>query len=147
MFKKKKRKKINVLLLIITNDNDYDWIKSYSSSQEQHFVFLDNYYLIKLIYKLYKAELIANIVFRSWKLFLNNLPIIIQLIYYIVFLSFRADLWPVRTEVGQKVWTWSCNQCPWFCESKSECKLDYNLTIPDSFYTVGLLIPNFNLCL
>ena len=56
MFKKKKRKKINVLLLIITNNNDYDWIKSYSGSQEQHFVFLDNYYLIKLIYKLYKAE-------------------------------------------------------------------------------------------
>ena len=55
--KRKKRKKINVLLLIITNNNDFDWIKSYSSSQEQHFVFLDNYYLIKLIYKLYKAEL------------------------------------------------------------------------------------------
>ena len=61
MFKKKKRKKITVLLLIITNnddDNDDDeWIKSYSCSEEQHFVFLDNYYLIKLIYKLYKAEL------------------------------------------------------------------------------------------
>ena len=45
MFKKKKRKKITVLLLIITNnddDNDDDeWIKSYSCSQEQHFVFLD----------------------------------------------------------------------------------------------------------
>ena len=62
MFKKKKRKKSTVLLLIITNnddDNDDDeWIKSYScTSQEQHFVFLDNYYLIKMIYKLYKAEL------------------------------------------------------------------------------------------
>ena len=60
MFKKKKNKKITVLLLIITNnddDNDDDeWIKSCSCSEEQHFVFLDNYYLIKLIYKLYKAE-------------------------------------------------------------------------------------------
>ena len=58
MFKKKKNKKITVLLLIITNnDDDDEWIKSYSCSEEQHFVFLDNYYLIKLIYKLYKAEL------------------------------------------------------------------------------------------
>ena len=57
MFKKKKNKKITVLLLIITNnDDDDEWIKSYSCSEEQHFVFLDNYYLIKLIYKLYKAE-------------------------------------------------------------------------------------------
>ena len=52
---------MTVLLLIITNnddDNDDDeWIKSYSCSEEQHFVFLDNYYLIKLIYKLFKAEL------------------------------------------------------------------------------------------
>ena len=55
--KRKKWKKINVLLLIITNNDDDEWIKSYSCSQEQHFVFLDNYYLIKLIYKLYKAEL------------------------------------------------------------------------------------------
>ena len=71
MFKKKKSNKITVLLLIITNnddDNDDDeWIKSYSCSEEQHFVFLDNYYLIKLICSEKERPLDFSAIFESFQ--------------------------------------------------------------------------------